>query len=192
MTGVQTCALPISNLFLLAITSISIALYPSIKRLDLINQGKQYVKIRQSLIIVTPFILILYFPAWYVISLFIPKYNLVLEYLNLLFIFCIFQSKMQILLNLFYKIRREESKLLYANVETLMLSILFMIIASFTYNSVYFVVCSFVLASIIRTVRSELYFNKEYLVSNYTIYNNIIICFVFYILTEFFYGRMAL
>ena len=184
--AVFSFGMSLTSMFLMAVASISIVLYPSIKRLDIVGQKKQYTKINLYLFIITPCLLLIYFPAWYIVSNFIPLYGSVLDYLNLLFIFCVFQSKMQIQLNLFYKVLREETRLFYANIETLLVSIVFIIIAHYIFESLYSVVLSFVMAIVIRTFRSELFFNKRFDLSNRLVYFHGAVCVIFYLVTVFF------
>lgn len=147
----------LTNLVLVLITSVSLILYPTLKRLDKNNYPKYYNKINLILQRFNLIVPLAYFVSVFFIIYFIPKYAPVLKYLNLLFGVIILQAKMQLLNNTFYKALRKETAMMKANLSSvLFFSILSYILFSITKAIWTIALCTFVIM-LWRCYFSEIY-----------------------------------
>jgi len=157
----------ITNLVLVMITSISLLLYPALKRIDEVSYPQYYEKINtilQKFCVVVP---VFYFVASIFIPLFLSQYEQVLLYLNILFAIIILQAKMQLLNNTFYKALRKESAMMKANLSSVVLfTVLAVIIFTFTRSIWSIAFCTFLIMAW-RTILSEIYLRKLMNIKNY-------------------------
>lgn len=113
-----------TNLALVALTSVSIVIYPVLKRLPEEHYLHYYEDTNAKLFVFSLLMLGGYFPVVWLISHAIPKYTPVIPYLNVLFVVTVLQGKMQLLNNNFYKALRYEGQMLRANVESLIVAVI--------------------------------------------------------------------
>lgn len=107
----------VTNLVLTFVTAISSVLYPKLKRVSDIELDSYYKRIDKAILPITAVGLLIYFPAAWFVASFYSKYDPMLAYLNVMFVSAVFQAKMSILVNTFYKTLRMERRMLIANAQ---------------------------------------------------------------------------
>jgi O-antigen/teichoic acid export membrane protein len=150
----------ITGLVLTAITAFSLVLYPTIKRLDKTNYDKYFKYINSFIIAFNFIVLLLYFPAYWGVTIFYSKYTDMLPYLNLLFIVTILQGKMSILNNTFYKVLRKEKAMLTANLSSVLLFAIIAPILFYYTRTIWSIAFSTFLTMLFRCYTSEIYLKK--------------------------------
>lgn len=155
--AIYSFGMSITGLVLTAVTAFSLVLYPMIKR---IPQDKYYsVFVRINTFTRTfgiPAIMV-YFPAYWFISEFYPKYDMVLSFLNFLFAIVFLQCKISILNNTYYKVLRKEKKMLVANMNCVLVFILFAAVFYGIYREIWLIACCTFIAMFFRCYASEIY-----------------------------------
>ncbi len=111
-----------SRMLLVVITAMSIVLVPMLKHMDEHQLASMYKQIRSVLMFTLGAMLLLYYPLKVILSAWLPQYSDSLHYMALLFPMCLFESKTQLLINTYLKAMREEIKLCFANVLTVIVS----------------------------------------------------------------------
>ncbi len=114
-----------SALVMLFIGATSLVLYPVLKRLSKENYAKYFSIMNEGGMYFNALILFSYFPTCYLILLFLPKYEPVLAYLNLLFVVLVLQGKINFQNNTFFKILRCEKAMLRNNISAILVFIVF-------------------------------------------------------------------
>lgn len=158
--GKISLTLSLSNFILVFISSVSMVLFPIIKRCDKNNLVNLYNSIRTILMMIILFILIFYIPFKYLLSLWLPKYSESLKYMAILFPMCVFECKMNLLVNTYYKSQRMEKLLLSINTLTFILSI---IVSYLTCNILHLLdltVLSIIILLSFRCILSEIILSK--------------------------------
>ena len=155
-------ALNITNLFLVFIQQISLVLFPALRRLGDETKEKFYCIVQDILNIILPGMLLFYVPICFLLNLWLPQYSESLKYLGYMLPLCIFDGKMQLLGNTYYKVLRMEKQLFYFNVATLGLNILFALFFGFVLKSLIGIVVSTVISVAFRSIISEVYLSKIY------------------------------
>lgn len=120
-------ALSLTNVLLPFINSVSLALFPSLKR-DIKNQHNMYGKINNLINYVLPIMLLLYFLIAEVLKIWLPDYNTSITYLSILFPLIAMQGKYEIVNNTFLKSLREEKFILLLNIICVCVSFLYVTI----------------------------------------------------------------
>jgi O-antigen/teichoic acid export membrane protein len=139
------------------ISAVSVVLYPLLCRLDRDSLRRYFPVINRMLCAFIFCMMLLYYPLAIAIRVFLPKYAPTLEYLYLLFPIVIMWSKMQLLINTYYKSLREEKSMMIANISAIVVFLLLAIPLFSTFHSIQVIVWSTLITFTWRCYASELY-----------------------------------
>ena len=159
--GKVSLTVSISNLLLVFIDAISFIIFPKLKRIDPDKVNGFYSVIRDILMPLIFFGMLIYFPMSYFIPLWLPKYDSALIYMSVLFPMVAYQSKFEILSNTFMKVLRMERQLLLVNIATLIISILLTVISIYVLHNLTATVFVIIIVMAIRSTISELYVKNK-------------------------------
>lgn len=153
--GKVSLTLSISNMFTTCIAAVSIALFPTLRRIDEKKLASIYSVMRTVLMIPLLGMLIAYLPLKIILSMWLPEYTASLKYMALLFPICLYETKMNILINTYLKTLRKEKHLLTTNVITVILSLLVTFITVFCLKNLDLAVLSILILLIFRCIFAE-------------------------------------
>ncbi len=159
--GTYSFAISTMNLVLVLITAIGLVIYPTLNRLDESNYPNYFIKLNNVLVVIVFGLLIVLFPLKIFISRFMMDYNDIFNYLSIIFAIVFVQSKMQILINPYYKLLRKESMMLRANLVGVVFAIILIAPIYILTKSVMMVAIGTLLAMLIRLYLSEIYLKRE-------------------------------
>lgn len=126
--GKVSLTLSISNFIMVFISAVSVVLFPILKRINQDRLAEIYIVLRRVLSYSLLALLITYYPLKYILIQWLPKYSDSLFYMGLLLPICIFESKMQMLVNTYLKSLRQEALMLKINI----ISVAFALITTYT------------------------------------------------------------
>ncbi len=189
--AIYSLGIMLTNVALMAVSAISLVAYPAIKRADENKYGDIYVSISNIYTIGLSLIFCFYFIIYFLVFNFMKDYLELLNYLNLLFVICVLQGKMQLLLNTYYKVLRKEVEMLKANITTILLCVIFIALSSVFLDSVEGVVLSILLSIAVRVILSEYYIRGILNLCKSTIFVDFFICSSFLLLTFFKYDYIS-
>lgn len=158
--GKVSLSLSITNFFLTFISQISMVLFPVLRNVKEENQKKYYTYIKEIIEIILFTILLFYLPIKRILVLWLPKYTESLYYLGILLPICIFDSKMNLLCNTYFKVLRKEKSILKINVISLIISILLSLVNIYIFNDMNMVIIGIIISVAARCVISEIYLAK--------------------------------
>ena len=153
--GTYSFALSTTNLVLIFMTAVGVVVYPTLNRLDDKKYATYFSTIDKILSILIFGFLLIYFPLRLFIVEFMPDYVMIFDYLPVIFSIIFLQSKMQILMNPFFKLLREEKAMLKANILGLISAIIIIVPLYLFEGSVLSVAIGTVLAMSIRFLFSD-------------------------------------
>lgn len=159
--GIYAFAISTMNLVLVLITAIGLVIYPTLNRLDKNNYPNYFTELNKVLVIIIFGLLVSLFPLKIFISRFMVDYVGIFSYLSIIFAIIFVQSKMQILINPYYKLLRKESMMLRANLVGVVVAIILVAPMYILTKSVTMVAIGTLLAMLIRLYLSEVYLKKE-------------------------------
>ncbi len=159
--GTYAFAISTINLVLVFITAVGLVIYPTLSRIDDHRYPNYFKELNKALKLLIFVLLISYFPLSIFIERFMKEYILIFEYLPIIFAVVFVQTKMQILINPFYKLLREEKIMLGANITGLIMAMILVSALYFTTRSVTLVALSTLIAMGIRLYLSEIYLEKR-------------------------------
>ena len=147
-------------------------MFPILRRANERELPNIYLIMKNLLMVSVLGLLILYYPLKIVLSEWLPNYKESLMYLALIFPILIFEGKMSLLINTYFKTLRKEKVMLKINLIIIPISIIITLITTLMLNSIDLAVLSVVIILSIRCVLSELILSK---LLNIIIYKDIIL-----------------
>lgn len=153
--GKVSLSLSISNLLLLMINAISIILFPTLRRISKDKYADLYLGIRNIYMFFAFGLLFLYYPINYFLSLWLPDYSISLIYLGILFPICIYEGKMALLINTYFKTLRKEKTILKVNFTSFLISLLLTLMSVLFIQNLDFMILSIVIILGFRSIYAE-------------------------------------
>ena len=148
------------NIAMMFVSSVSLILYPMLCRLDRRALPGYFLFINRMLCTIIFCMLLLYFPLVPAIRVFLPKYTPVLDYLYLLFPIVIMQSKIQLLMNTYYKSLRQEKAMMFANLSSVAMFLVLAVPSFYMMRSIEVIVWSTLLTFTWRCYASEVFLKR--------------------------------
>lgn len=159
--SIVSFSLSIAAFFLTFLTQVSMVLFPNLKQLDRHACSNVFCAMRDILDLLLPAAYILYGPITVVLNWWLPQYARGIQLFAVLFPICIFEGKMDIVGTTFFKVLREEKRLLEVNLATFILSFVCTLFGTYVFNSVEFVLFCVVIALAFRCLLSELLIGRK-------------------------------
>lgn len=154
--GKISFAFSVLSLFLTFVTTISVVLFPALKRLDETTLPSLYKQIRDVVTLVLLVVIALYFPGCWFLRRWLPAYTSSLTYLGLLLPLVLYSSKVSLLTNNYLKVYRKEKVLLLINVLSVILGVILFAVSTFVLDNVVLLLLSMVGVIIFNSVLSEI------------------------------------
>ncbi|COJ58636.1 lipopolysaccharide biosynthesis protein [Enterococcus sp.] len=159
--GKVSLTLSISNLLMIFINSVSLIIFPKLKRINYSKVKKIYPAIRDLLMPAIFVSMLVYFPINYLIPMWLPQYDSALVYMSVLFPMVAYQAKFEILSNTFMKVIRMEKQLLILNVFAMVISTVLTGVCVLMLHNLTLTVFSIVIVMAIRSTIAEWYIRNK-------------------------------
>ena len=160
--GKVSFSISIINMILLFIRQISVVLFPALREVSCEEQKNIYQYAKIILHILLPIVFVGYVPAKIILENWLPQYEESLILLALTLPICIFDAKMQILGNTYFKVLRKEKILFILNVAIMIISFSISAFLGFYLKSMIAIVISMVFCIVIRSIIAEIVLDKYY------------------------------
>lgn len=148
-------SLSLTNLLMVFVSSVGIAIYPLLKKIDSSQYSIIYLNIRSCLMVVIFLGLLLYYPARFVLGIWLPDYEKSFFYMIILFPIVVFDSKVSLLTNTFLKVLRKEKAIMQVNIRSLIFSLLLVVIFAYYSKNLNFTLFSIIIVLGFRSIYSE-------------------------------------
>jgi len=122
--GKLSLTLAVSNMLMTFINSVAMVLFPILRRSPEKALAGAYRGMRMTLMLPMLGVLVLYYPVRALLTAWLPQYADSLRYTAILFVMCVYESKMSMLVNTYMKTLRREKMLLRCNLVALAASLL--------------------------------------------------------------------
>ena len=174
--GEISLSLSISNILMVFISAISVAIFPLLRRTSELNYRQTYLQIKTLLMTIILGAMIFYFPMIFLLYKWLPAYNESLKYMAIIFPIVIFEGKVNLLTNTYLKVLRKERIIFKVNLVSAILSMVVGVISIYLLNDLFLSVLSIVVLLAFRSAYAEIALAK-YLDINP--YKDMIIEFIF-------------
>lgn len=158
--GKISFSLSLTNFFLLFIQQISMVLFPFLRRTEKQDTKKIYILCNDSMKLIFPVFFILYIPIYQILLRWLPQYRESLEYLIILLPICVFDGKMQLIYNTYFKVLHKENILMKYNIAAMLTSLVLNMIGGLLLHSFNFIIISMVFSIVMRCILSGRYLNS--------------------------------
>lgn len=159
--GQLSLTLSISNMILTLVSSVSIVMFPMLRRVDSSKLPSIYVNITNLLNPICFFILLFYPFIAYILLWLLPKYASSIYFMGIIFPIFIYESKVSMLTMTYLKTMRMEKAILLVNLLSLFLSIISTFIAVYIFSSLLFAVSNILTVIMFRSIFGDLYLSKK-------------------------------
>lgn len=151
------------NLFVKLADSISKAIFPTLCNCDEETLKKIYDPINFIVDILLLSIIAFYYPMKILLTMYLPNYESSFIYMGYLLPMCLFQVKVSLIFNTYYKALRKEKTLMNINIMTFALSVLLTIIFAFVINNLLMCVTSILIVLAFRSFMLEVWLSNKML-----------------------------
>ena len=151
----------LSNLLMIFINALALVLLPHIKRQENDDNLRLHKNMRHGLIFFLFILLNVYYPFRLFVNFWLPKYAEGIVYMAILFPICIYESKTQLLTNTYLKAYRKERDILKANLISLGLCLLLMLLFAKALRNLFLTTLAIVIVLAFRSVLSEYFLSRE-------------------------------
>lgn len=158
--GKISLTLSVSNFMMLFINAMGIVMLPALRKTDYNKIKDIYLVLRNFLMVISLFILILYYPFKTLLSLWLPQYRDSLLYMAILFPIFVFEGKTALLVNTYLKTIRKESIMLKVNIISVITSIILTYISTQLFNNLDLTVVVLVTVLVFKSIISEIELTK--------------------------------
>lgn len=116
--------LNISNLMMIFINALGVVIFPILKKVEDIRLSSIYISLRRLLVYSILLLMLLYYPLKIVLDFWLPSYQDSFAFLALVFPISVFEGKMSLLINPYYKALRMEKLIKHINIFVFFVSVL--------------------------------------------------------------------
>lgn len=155
MFGKFSFANSLTQFALVFICQFSMVMFPALRKESDVNNQLIYRKLKKWLTNVGPFLYLLYLPVYVLISWWLPQYQDSMKYMIILMPICLFDGKMNILFNTYFKVYNNEKKMFSINFFSVMCSTLFAIMGAYIWENEVLIIYGIVISIIIRSIIAE-------------------------------------
>lgn len=158
--GKVSLTLSISNFLMIFVNAIGLVLFPLLRRTDNEKLPDIYSVLRDILMVILFGGLILYFPLTGVLTAWLPEYTDSLMYMAILFPMVIYEGKMSLLVNTFFKTLRRERLMLKVNILSLIFSLVLTLISTIWLKNLNLAILSIIFVLAFRSILGEICLSK--------------------------------
>lgn len=144
------------------VTQVSMVLFPALRRLTAAASRSVFEQMRSVLCVVSPFIYVLYFPAYLLISVWLPDYRGALVYLGVMFPVAVFNAVMDVGYTTFFKVARHERTLLYLNVGSVVVMVASSLVSAFVFGSLWGIMAALPIVAFLRWAVADVFLSKRF------------------------------
>ena len=153
--GELSFALSVSNMFMLFISSVSIVLYPLLRRTSEDKLSILYLRVRELFVPFTLVLLLFFNPIKFILEWWLPEYQISLFYMGILFPMIVYEGRISLLVNTYLKTIRQEKIILIANIFSLFIAVTSSLISVFIFQNISLTVLSIIISLAFRCVIAE-------------------------------------
>lgn len=159
--GMVSLSFSVINLFMIFVNSIAIVGFPILRKVSIEKIRILFPNIKQVCTVILLFCMMFFWPLKNVMQWVLPKYTDSIEQLVFLLPMCIFECKFSILISVFLKTIRREKHLLYANIVSLIVSVVFGYVSVNIFSSVDLTIFCLLIASMAKYYLADILLSRD-------------------------------
>lgn len=163
--GKISLALSVSNMLMVFINAISLAIFPLLKRVSNEKYSEIYPYLRTFIMPVVLVLLVSYYPISFILTKWLPNYSESMKYMGILFPIVVFEGKVGLITNTYLKALRKEREIFIVNFFSALLSLITTAITIYILDSLMMVILTIPLLLGFRSLFAEIVLSKHLNVS---------------------------
>lgn len=152
-----------TNVFLRFSVAVGTVLFPMLCNYSIDRLKSIYKTFNSLLEYMMGIVFVFYYPLKLLFALYLPQYSESLLYMDYLLPICLFETKVSLLLNTYYKAMRKEKALMIVNTIVLAISFILAFVCSFVFSNLFMAVLSILVVLALRSIILEVVLSKKYL-----------------------------
>ena len=173
-------SLAVINAVMIFMLSLSVVIFPVLKRMDTDRYAEIYKNFNTILTVVLVLLLCSYFPLMLFLNNWFPSYAEGLKYLAFLYPLLLFEGNITVLEESFLKALRKENILLFINVFSLLSSVILTILFAFVMKNLELTIISILIAKFIKYLLAVYFVKyKEFKIKSLTMIYDVLTIVVF-------------
>lgn len=158
--GKVSLTLSISNMMMIFINAIGIIMFPLLRQTEKRNLSNIYFILRDFLMLLLLGLLIFYYPLKTAMTIWLPQYEESLLFMALIFPIFIYEGKVALLINTYFKTLRKEKLMLKINLITMSISVILTYLSTFIFRSLTVTIANIVILLAFRSIFAEYHLAK--------------------------------
>ncbi len=191
--GKISLTISISNILMQIVSSVANVIYPRLKHLNILQLKHVYDTLKYIIGLIVFFCFALYYPAYIILSTWLPQYSDSLRYAAILFPICFYECRTNLLCKTYLQALRKERVLMLINTLAVLLSITLTIIFGYILKNLTMIIITILIVLAIRNILLDMSVScliKTSVVKDTFIETIVIVCFVFLHWNFGFYGMI--
>lgn len=164
--GKLSLTLSISNMFMTFINAIGVVIFPLLRRTNQNRLPNLYSDLRNIFVPLSFFCLIFFQPIKIILEFWLPSYKQSLIFMSILFPMIVYEGRMSLLITTFLKTIRQEKRILYSNIISLVFSVSFSIFTVLILNDLLLSVGVIMISLVLRCIIAEIFLENTLHLSN--------------------------
>lgn len=169
--GKISLTISVCNMMMILISALGLVIFPVVSRMTVEKMRDLYQLLRDLLVLPLLGVLVVYFPAKFFLTMWLPQYEEGLKYMAILFPICLCEGKMSLLINTYLKALRKEKMMLGINLSAVCLSTLCSLVFIIIGKNLTMGVFTILIVLVFRAVVAEVCLSK---VLNIKIYKKLL------------------
>ncbi len=166
--GIFSLANSSASMVMMFISAMALVIYPTFKRLNEENYPKYMLQLNEIIVLIVFGVMLAYFPLYFYVDHYLVNYRSMFDYLPFVFITIFVQAKLQVIINPFYTLLREEKAMLRANVAGLLIVLACIVPSYYFFKSITLITIGTFVGMAIRVYFSEIYLKKKLGLTNFS------------------------
>ncbi|MGX6979954.1 lipopolysaccharide biosynthesis protein [Vagococcus elongatus] len=154
--GKISLTLSISNMLMVFVNAVSLAIFPLLKRVNEREYAKIYPIVRSIIMPLVLVALLCYYPLNIILTNWLPDYADSLKYMAIVFPMVVFESKVSLLTNTYLKVLRKERQIFQVNLLSAILSLISTLLFVFALKDLFLSMLSIVILLAFRSSYAEI------------------------------------
>lgn len=150
----------ISAFLMVFINAIGVVLFPMLKNMQKSDMEKFFARARDLFVFIMFAMLLCYYPLKLILSMWLPDYADSMIYMSIIFPIAVYEGKMALLLNTYFKALRLEKNMLIINFVVMLLSFVFTVITVFAFKNIMSVMLAIMALLMLRSIAFEYVLSK--------------------------------
>lgn len=160
--GKFSFSISIGSFALTFLSQVSLVFFPTLRTFDKNRQKSIYISMKKTASLLLTLVYFMYFVLKVLVRGWLPNYADSIVYLGLILPICVYDGKMQMIFTTYFKVLKEQKKLLIINTISLATTLAVSLLFAYVFNNSIGVVVGSIIGIMVRSTLSEIYLGRYF------------------------------